>query len=127
MIKHGRYQKVTRVYQYFFPPNTSPSNQLRFGGEECRFIEDSTFFCYGFIAAANICLSSEALVVVVVVEAWRLELTRRSLGYFTLKTLPLYPPHAIVMRLHGRDSYVVILMPAMADLRGLWCLNSSLS
>ncbi len=47
----------------------------------------------------------------VVVETWHLELTRRShnriaLGYFALKTLLLYPPHAIVMRLLKRDSYV---------------------
>ncbi len=27
---------------------------------------------------------------------------RIALGYFTLKALLLYPPHAIVMRLHGR-------------------------
>ncbi len=39
------------------------------------------------------------------VEAWRKALTRRSprraFGYFTLKALLLYPPHAIVMRLLG--------------------------
>ncbi len=40
------------------------------------------------------------------------------LGYFTLKALLLYRPHAIVMRLHGRDSYVVILILEMADLLG---------
>ncbi len=61
--------------------------------------------------------------VVFVVEAWRLELPeghpRITLGYFTLKALLFYPPHAIVMRLHGRDSYVVILVPDMADLLGL--------
>ncbi len=44
---------------------------------------------------------------------------RIALGYFTLKALLLYPPHAIVMRLHGRDSYVVILIPGTADLLGL--------
>ncbi len=33
--------------------------------------------------------------------------------------LLLYPPHAIVMRLQGLDSYVVILIPASADLLGL--------
>ncbi len=43
---------------------------------------------------------------------------RIALGYFTLKALLLYPPHAIVMRLHGRDSYVVILTPETADLLG---------
>ncbi len=41
-----------------------------------------------------------------------------ALGYFTLKALLLYPPHAIVMRLHGRDSYVVILIRETADLLG---------
>ncbi len=44
---------------------------------------------------------------------------RIVLGCFTLKTLLLYPPHAIVMRLHGRDSYVVILIPETMDLLGL--------
>ncbi len=48
---------------------------------------------------------------VVVVEAWRLGHPRIAPGYFTLKALLLYPPHAIVMRLHGRDSYVVSLIP----------------
>ncbi len=43
---------------------------------------------------------------------------RIALGYFTLKALLLYPPHAIVMRLHGRDNYVVILMLETADLLG---------
>ncbi len=43
------------------------------------------------------------VIVVVVVEGH----PRIALSYFTLKALLLYPPHAIVMRLHGRDSYVV--------------------
>ncbi len=33
--------------------------------------------------------------------------------------LLFYPPHAILMRLHGRGSYVVILIPETADLLGL--------
>ncbi len=44
---------------------------------------------------------------------------RIALGFFTLKALLLFPPHAIVMRLHVRDSYVVILIPETADLLGL--------
>ncbi len=44
---------------------------------------------------------------------------RIALGYFILKALLLYPTHAIAMRLHGRDSYVVILVPETADLLGL--------
>ncbi len=44
---------------------------------------------------------------------------RIALGYFTLKALLVCPPHAIVMRLHGRDSYAVILIPGRADLLGL--------
>ncbi len=59
----------------------------------------------------------------VVVEAWRLELNeghlKIALGYFALKVLLLYPPHAIVMRLHGCGSYVVILIPETEDLLGL--------
>ncbi len=36
---------------------------------------------------------------------------RIALGYFTLEALLLYPPRAIVMRLHRRDvSYAVILI-----------------
>ncbi len=42
-----------------------------------------------------------------------------SLGYITLKALLLYPPHTIVVRLHGRDKYVVILIQETADLLGL--------
>ncbi len=42
-----------------------------------------------------------------------------ALGYFTLKALLLYPPHAIVMKLYGRDSYVVILILETAGLLGL--------
>ncbi len=42
-----------------------------------------------------------------------------ALGYFTVKALLFYPPHATAMRLHGRDSYVVILIPETADLLGL--------
>ncbi len=58
---------------------------------------------------------------IVVVEAWRLELTRRTaLDDFTLKALLLYPPYAIVVRLHGRDaSYVAIFILETADLLGL--------
>ncbi len=41
------------------------------------------------------------------------------LGYLTLKSLLLYPPHAIVLRLRGRDSYAVVLIPETADLVGL--------
>ncbi len=44
---------------------------------------------------------------------------RTELGYFTLKALLLYALHAIVMGLHGRDIYVVILIPESADLLGL--------
>ncbi len=62
--------------------------------------------------------------VVFVVEAWHLELPeghpRITLGYFTLKALLLYLPHAIVTRLHGRDCDVVILVPDTTDLLGLW-------
>ncbi len=37
-----------------------------------------------------------------------------------LKDIIALPPHAIVMRLRGRDaSYVVIIIPATADLLGL--------
>ncbi len=39
--------------------------------------------------------------------------------YITLKALLLCPPHAIVMRSHGRDGYVVILIPETVDLLGL--------
>ncbi len=42
-----------------------------------------------------------------------------ALGYFTLKALLLYPPHAIGVRLHVRDSYVLIFIPETADLLGL--------
>ncbi len=46
--------------------------------------------------------------------------SRTRLGYFTIKALLLYPPHALVMRLHGRDvSYVVIFIQETADLSGL--------
>ncbi len=42
-----------------------------------------------------------------------------ALGYFTLKALLLYPPHAIVLRLHECDvSYGVILIPETVDLLG---------
>ncbi len=41
------------------------------------------------------------------------------LGYLTLKAPLLYPPQAIVMRLHGHDSYVVILIPKTRYLLGL--------
>ncbi len=38
----------------------------------------------------------------------------------TLKTLLLFPPHAIVMRLNGREaSYVFILIPETVNLLGL--------
>ncbi len=60
------------------------------------------------------------LTAAVVVEARRLELNeghpKIALGYFALKVLFLYPPHAIVMRC---GSYVVILIPETADLLGL--------
>ncbi len=48
-----------------------------------------------------------------------MEVVGSALGYFTLKALLLYPPHAIIMRLHVRDSYVVILIPETADILGL--------
>ncbi len=44
---------------------------------------------------------------------------RIALGYFTLQALLLYPQHAIVMMLHMRGSYVVILIPEMTYLQGL--------
>ncbi len=44
---------------------------------------------------------------------------RIALDYFYLKALLLYPPHAIVIRLHGHGSYVVVLIPETADLLGL--------
>ncbi len=63
------------------------------------------------------------LTAAVVVEARHLELNeghpKIALGYFALKVLLLYPPHAIVLRLHGCGSYVVILIPETADLLGL--------
>ncbi len=31
----------------------------------------------------------------------------------------LYPPHAVIMRLHGRDSYIVVLTSETADFLGL--------
>ncbi len=50
--------------------------------------------------------------VLVTVEAW--------LRYFTLKALLLYPPHATVIRLHGRGvSYDFLLIPEPAGLLGL--------
>ncbi len=42
-----------------------------------------------------------------------------ALGYFTLKASLFYPSHAIVIRLHGCDGYVVILISEAADLMGL--------
>ncbi len=59
-----------------------------------------------------------------VVEAWRLGLTRRSpwnsAWLLYLKALLLYSPHAMVKRLHRRDvCYAVILIPQTADLLGL--------
>ncbi len=44
---------------------------------------------------------------------------RLAHGHLTLKALLLYYPPAIVLRLHGHDSYVVILIPETADLLGL--------
>ncbi len=41
---------------------------------------------------------------------------RKAVGYFTVKALLLYPPHAIEMRLHGCDSYVVIFISETMDL-----------
>ncbi len=63
------------------------------------------------------------VVVVAVIEVWCLELTRRSnirkaLVYVTLKALLLYPPHATVMRFHGPDSHVVILIPEVTGMVG---------
>ncbi len=58
------------------------------------------------------------IVVVVVVEGH----PRIALSYFTLKALLLYPPHTIVMRLHGRDSNIVSIIPETADLLGLLLL-----
>ncbi len=46
---------------------------------------------------------------------------RITLSYFSLRALLPYPPHAIVMRLHGRDvGYVVTLIRKKADLLGMW-------
>ncbi len=46
--------------------------------------------------------------------------SRIALGFVALKALLLYPPHAIILRLHGCDvSYVVILIPETVDLLGL--------
>ncbi len=36
-------------------------------------------------------------------------------GYFTLKALLLYPPHIILTRFNGRDSYVIFLIPKTVD------------
>ncbi len=74
----------------------------------------SEFLC------VKITLRTATVVVdVVFVEAWRLELTRSNprigLGYFTLKAVLLYPPHTPVKRLHGHDSYIVILIPETVD------------
>ncbi len=44
---------------------------------------------------------------------------RLAPGYFTLKASLLYPLHAIVIRLHRRNSYVVILIAETANLLGL--------
>ncbi len=45
---------------------------------------------------------------------------KKILGYFTLKALLLYPPHAMLMRLHRRGvSYVVIFKPELSDLLAL--------
>ncbi len=43
----------------------------------------------------------------------------KALVYFTLKALLLYPPHAVVMTLHGHDSFVVTLIKETADLLDL--------
>ncbi len=45
----------------------------------------------------------------------KVTLEQRCFGYFVLKALLLYPPHAIVVRFYGRDSYVVIPIPETAD------------
>ncbi len=45
---------------------------------------------------------------------------RIALDYFALKAILLFPPHATVMRLHGCDSYVVILMTVTVELLTLW-------
>ncbi len=64
-------------------------------------------------------------VTVVVVVAWRLELTdghpKITFGNFTLNALLLYPPHAIEMSLQGRDSYISILIPQI-----YWACEKSL-
>ncbi len=44
---------------------------------------------------------------------------RMALGYFILKAFLLYPPPAMVVRLHGRDNYVDFLIPEMVDLLDL--------
>ncbi len=44
---------------------------------------------------------------------------RIALCYIALKAFLFFPPHTIVRRLHGRDSYVVILIPETWDLLGL--------
>ncbi len=44
---------------------------------------------------------------------------RMALGYFLLKALLIYPPPAKVVRLHGRDNYVVILILEMVHILNL--------
>ncbi len=39
----------------------------------------------------------------------------KALVYFTLKPLLLCPLHAVVMRSHGRESFVVALIKETAD------------
>ncbi len=62
-------------------------------------------------------------VVAVVVVAWRLKPTRRSpqnsAWLLYLKGIMTQPTARNRMRLQGRDSYVVILIPERADLLGL--------
>ncbi len=57
---------------------------------------------------------------IVVAEAWHLERHPRIvLGYFNLKALFPFLPHAIVMRFHGHDCYVGTFIPETSDLMGL--------
>ncbi len=50
----------------------------------------------------------------------KVTLEQRYFGFFMFKELLLYPPQAIVMKLHGRDiSYVVIFILETVGLLGL--------
>ncbi len=54
-----------------------------------------------------------------------LDCPRKASGYFTKSMTRLHLPHAIIVRLHGYLSEVVILTPETADMVGV--LSSSLS